>query len=64
MSAPRVCEADNGKSSYLDLQNGEQIKISYVVIKKKERNFPAEKNSYLCFNESRKPAAGRQKREA
>ena len=40
------------------------LKMNYVVIKKKERSFPAEKNSYLCFDESREPVAGRRKREA
>jgi hypothetical protein len=33
--------------------------MSYAVIKKKERNFPVEKYSYLCIDESRKPVTGR-----
>ncbi len=38
--------------------------MNYVVIKKKERSFPAEKNSYLYFDESREPVAGRKRCEA
>jgi len=64
LSGSKMSTPHPGKSSYLDLQNRERIRMSYVVIKKKERSFPAEKNSYLCFDESREPVAGRQRREA
>jgi hypothetical protein len=52
------------KSSSGDLQNRERIRMSYVVTKEKERSLPAEKNNYLCFDESREPVAGRPRREA